>query len=188
MGVVEQSQDIFKPLPKEAFTFHGLICFPGRSQLTTPCVAEQKGQRYQSEEFFKFGSVSHVRVLKVKTPRLQVAEEQFNAPPELVEIKGFVSAKAVAQNMEMGVATAFAPNDFIGEEQIHGPNLQTLVRLLALAGRGMFMGQFGPDDGIGFDSHDVTNLLVIKIFEPFSSAKFAVHGQNEDLFGLHQAK
>ena len=129
-----------------------------------------------------------MRVLKVKTPLLQVAKEQLNAPPQLIEVKGFVSTKAVAEYIQMGVATIFAPNDFTGEEQIHGPNLQTLGRLLALTRRGMFMGKFDPDDGIGFDSNDVTNLFVIKIFEPFSSAKFPVHGQNEDLFGLHQVK
>jgi hypothetical protein len=175
-------------LPEETFAFHGLGCFPRGPQLAAPGVALHEGQRYQREELFKLSGVGHVRVLKVETPLLQVAEEQLNAPPKLLEFNGFVSAKALAENMEVGVAAAFALDDLAGEVQIHRPNFQSLWYFLALAGCGLFMGLFGPDDGIGLDPHDVTNPLPIKIFEPFLPAEFAVQGQDEDLPGFHQAK
>ena len=62
-----------------------------------------------------------------------------------------------------------------------------VVALLPSRG-GVFAGKFVPNKGVCLEASNVANSLLIKPFEPYFAAKLPVHGQDMDLFGLHDAQ
>ncbi len=156
--------------------------------MAAPPVAEQECQSDKGEELFEFSGFCHMGIFQVEPTLLEMTEELFDPPSQLVKFECLRPMEAVADEVNALITPPFAGDGFAGKENVHSENLLSCSSLLPLARGTVFASYLAPDDGIRLDAGNVANPLLIKPFEPFLATKFPVHGQNRDLFWLHDTQ
>ena len=124
---------------------------------------------------------------EIKAPLFEVAEELLYAPSLPVKIESFFTCEAIAHDIEMTVSSAFALNDLTGKKDLHSPEFFSF-RYSGFSGDSMFSSCFFPDRDIVFYSYDVADVFVVQTFEPFLTSELTIHGQDVDLFRLHDTE
>lgn len=125
---------------------------------------------------------------EVETAFFEMTEEQLETPAKLVNFKRFGAVETVADEVKPLVTAPLAGDGLAGEEDFQPPHHLRAGAFAPLAGGTVFGSELAPDNRIGLDADHVSNALLLKPGEPFATSELTIHGEDVNVFGLHQAE